>query len=126
MFYVGIGPPVVHTSSTVLYASGIGSEVWQDQLPLVMEHALSPSTVTLPISPVQSPVVVAHLGFPLVPLVYPHEGDWCAPVAYEIYVVAALDVLNIPTSCHQAPSLEPPLDHLPQTLAVCILVHVAS
>jgi hypothetical protein len=62
----------------------------------------------------------------LVPRVYPREGDWCAPVPYEIYIVAAVDVPNIPTGCHQAPSPEPPLGHLPQTLATCILVHVAS
>ncbi len=116
----------MHQVSVVLDASGIGSEVWQGQLPLVVEHALSPPTVTLPMSPLQSPVAVAHLGHPLVPLVYPREGDWCAHVPYEIYVVAAVDVPNIPTGRHQAPPLEPPLGHLPQTLVACILVHVAS
>jgi hypothetical protein len=45
---------------------------------------------------------------------------------YEKYVVTAVDVPNIPTGCHQAPSPEPPLGHVPQTLAACILVHVAS
>jgi hypothetical protein len=122
--YFGIDPPVVHRISTVLDAFGIGLE--QGQLPLVVEHALSPPTVTLPMSPVQAPVAVEHLGHPLVPLVHPREGDWCAPVPYEIYVVAAVDVPNIPTGCHQAPSPEPPLGHVPQTLATCILVHVAS
>jgi hypothetical protein len=124
--YFGIGPPVVHHVNTVLDASGISLEVWQGQLPLVVEHALSPPTVTLPMSPVQAPVAVAHLGHPLVPLVYPHEGDWCAPVPYEIYGVAVVDVSNIPTGCHQAPSPEPPLGHVSQTLAMCVLVHVAS
>ncbi len=126
MLYFGIGPPVVHRVGNVLDASGIGLEVWQGQLPLVVEHALSSPTVTVPMSPVQTPVAVAHLGHPLVPLVYPCEGYWCALVSYEAYVVAAVDVPNIPTGCHQAPSPEPPLGHVPQTLAVCILVHVAS
>jgi hypothetical protein len=90
--YFGIGPPIVHCVGAVLDASGIGSEVWQGQLLLVVEHALSPPTVTLPMSPVQTPVAVAHLGHPLVPFVYPHEGDWCAPMPFEIYVVAAGDV----------------------------------
>jgi hypothetical protein len=121
-----IGPPIVHRVDAVLDASSVGSEVWQGQLPLVVEHALSPPTVTLPMSPVQAPVAVAHLGHPLVPLVYPHEGDWCAPTPYEIYVVAAVDVPNIPTGHHQALSPEPPLGHVPQTLAACFLVHVAS
>jgi hypothetical protein len=67
------GPPIVHHVSAVLDVSGIGLEVWRGQLPLVVEHALSCPTVTLPMSPVQTPVAVAHLGHPLVPLVYPHE-----------------------------------------------------
>jgi hypothetical protein len=71
--YFGIGPPIVHRIGAALDASGIGLRVWQGQTPLVMEHALSPSTVTLPISPVQSPVAFEHLGHPLVPLVHPHE-----------------------------------------------------
>ncbi len=71
--YFGNGPPDVHRVSAVLDASGVGLEVWQGQSPLVMEHALSPPTVTLPISPVQTPVAVAHLGDPLIPLVYPRE-----------------------------------------------------
>jgi hypothetical protein len=71
--YFGNGLPVVHCVGAFLDASGIRLEVWQGQLPLVMEHALSPPTVTLPMSPVQTPVAVAHLGHPLVPLVYPHE-----------------------------------------------------
>jgi hypothetical protein len=71
--YFGNGPPVVHHIGAVLDAFGIGLEVWQGQPNLVMEHALSPPTVTLPISPVQTPVAVAHLGHPLVPLVYPRE-----------------------------------------------------
>ncbi len=124
--YFGIGPPVVHCVGAALNASGIGLEVWQGQLPLVVEHALSPPTVTLLMSPVQSPVAFAHLGHPLVPLVYPHKGDWCASVPYEIYIAAAVDVPNIPTGHHQAPSPEPPLGHVSQTLAMCILVHVAS
>ena len=66
--YFGNGLPVVHCVGTVLVASGIGLEVWQGQLPLVMEHTLSPPTVTLPMSPVQSPVAVAHLSCPLAPL----------------------------------------------------------
>jgi hypothetical protein len=45
---------------------------------------------------------------------------------YEIYTVTAVDVPNVPTGCHQAPSPEPPLGRVPQTLAACILVHVAS
>ncbi len=126
LFCFGIGPPIVHRIGAVLDASGVGLEVWQGQLSLVVDHALSPPTVTLPMSPVQAPVAVAHLGHPLVPLVYPCEGDWCAPMPYEIYVVAVVDVPNIPTGRHQAPSPEPPLGHLPQTLATCILVHVAS
>ena len=65
--------PVVHCVGTVLDASDVRLEVWQGQLPLVVEHALSPPTVTLPMSPVQFPVSVAHLGHPLVPLVYPRE-----------------------------------------------------
>jgi hypothetical protein len=124
--YFGISPPVVHRIGDVLDASGVGLEVWQGQLPLVVEHTLSSPTVTVPMSPVQTSVAVAHLGHPLVPLVYPCEGDWCALVPYEIHVVAVVDVPNIPTGCHQAPSPEPPLGHVPQTLAVCILVHVAS
>jgi hypothetical protein len=71
--YFGNGPPVVHCLSTVLDACGVGLEVWRGQPPLVVKHALSPPTVTLPISPVQTPVAVAHLGHPLVPLVYPRE-----------------------------------------------------
>jgi hypothetical protein len=71
--YFGNGPPVVHCVCAVLDTSGIGLEVWRGQLPLVVEHALSPPTVTLPMSPVQTPVAVAHLGHPLVPLVYPRE-----------------------------------------------------
>jgi hypothetical protein len=126
LLYFGIGLPVVHRVDAVLDASGIGSEVLQGQLPLVVEHALSPPTVTLPMSSVQAPIAVAHLGHPLVPLVYPRKGERCAPVPYEIYVVAAVDVPNIPTGCHQAPSQEPPLSHVPQTFAACILVHVAS
>jgi hypothetical protein len=43
-----------------------------------------------------------------------------------MYVVTVVDVPNIPTGCHQAPSPEPPLGHVPQTLAECILVLVAS
>jgi hypothetical protein len=68
--YFGNGPPVVNHIGTVLDASGVGSEVWQGKLPLVVEHALFPPTVTLPMFPVQTPVAVAHLGHPLVPLVY--------------------------------------------------------
>jgi hypothetical protein len=102
--YFSNGPPVVRCVGTVCDASGVGSEVWQGQLHLVMEQALSPPTVTLPMSPVQTPAAVAHLGRPLVPLVYSHEGDWCAPLPYEIYVVTAVDVPNNPTGCHQAPS----------------------
>jgi hypothetical protein len=124
--YFGIGPPVLHCVDAVLDASNVSSEVWQGQLPLVVEHALSLPTVTLPMSPVQAPVAVAHLGHPLFPLVYPREGDWCAPLPYEIYLVAAVDVPNILKGCHQALSPEPPLGHVPQTLATCILVHVAS
>ncbi len=75
-------------------------------IPPVLEHALSPPTVTLPMSPVKSPVAVACLSCPQVPGVYPHAGDWCTPVPYEIYIVAAVDVPNIPTGCHQAPSPE--------------------
>ncbi len=71
--YFGNGLPIVHCVGTVLDASGIGLEVWQGQPPLVVEHALSPPTATLLISPVQTPVAVAHLGHPLVPLVYPGE-----------------------------------------------------
>ena len=71
--YFGNGPPIVHHVGTVLDVSGIGSEVWQGESLLVVEHALYPPTVTLPISPVQTPVAVAHLGHPLVPLVYPRE-----------------------------------------------------
>ncbi len=71
--YLGIGPPVVHCVGTVLDASGVGLEVWGGQLPLVMDHTLSAPTVTLPMSSVQTPVAVAHLGPPLVPLVYPPE-----------------------------------------------------
>ncbi len=71
--YFGNGPPVVHHIGTVLDASGVGLEVWQGQLPLVVEHALSSPTVTLPMSPIQIPVAVAHLGHPLVPLIYPRE-----------------------------------------------------
>jgi hypothetical protein len=116
----------VHHLGTVLDASGIESEVWQGQITLVLEHALSPPTVTLPMSPVKSPVAVAHLSRPLVPLVYLHVEDWCAHVPYEIYVVGAVDVPNIAAGHCQAPSPEPPYGHLPQTLAACILVHVAS
>jgi hypothetical protein len=47
-------------------------------------------------------------------------------VPYEIYVVTLVDVPNIPTGHHQAPSPEPPLGLVSQTLAACILVHVAS
>ncbi len=71
--YFGSGLPIVHRVGAVLDASGIGLEVWQSQLPLVVEHTLSPPTDTLPMSPVQTPVAVAHLGHPLVPLVYPGE-----------------------------------------------------
>ena len=71
--YFGNGPPIVHCVGAFLDASGIGLEVWQGQLPHVVEHALSPPTVTLPMSPVQTPIAVAHLGHPLVPLVYPRE-----------------------------------------------------
>ncbi len=71
--YFGNGLPVVHCVGTVLDASDVRLEVWQGQLPLVVEHALSPPTVTLPMSPVQTPVAVAHLGHPLVSRVYPHE-----------------------------------------------------
>ncbi len=124
--YFGIGPPVVHCVDAVLDASGIRSEVWQGQLPLVVEHALSPPTVTLSMSLVQAPVAVTHLGHSLVPLVYPHEGDWGAPVPYEMYFVAVEDVPNIPTGRHQAPSPEQPFDHIPQTFAACILDLVAS
>ncbi len=124
--YFGNGPPIVDRVGAVLDVSGFGLEVWQGQLPLVMEHALFPHTMTLPMSPVQPPVAVAHLGQPLVPLVYPREGDWCSPVPYEIYIVAAVDVPSIPTGRHQAPSPEPPLGHVSQTLARCIPVHVAS
>jgi hypothetical protein len=67
--YFDIGPPIVHCINAVLDASGIRSEVWQGQLPFVVEHALSPPTITLPMSPVQVPVAVAHLGHPLIPLV---------------------------------------------------------
>ena len=77
-------------------------------------------------SPVKSPVAVAHLSHPLVPLVYPYAGDWCTPMPYEIYIVAAVDVPNIPTGSHQAPSPEPPHGQLPQTFAACILIHDAS
>ncbi len=69
----GNGPPVVHHVGAVLDESGVGLEVWGGQFPLVMEHALSPPTVTLPMSPAQTPVAVAHLGHPLVPLVNPRE-----------------------------------------------------
>ncbi len=48
-----------------------------------------------------------------------------APLPCEIYVVTAVDVPNIPTGRHQAPSLEPPLGDVSLTLAACILVHVA-
>jgi hypothetical protein len=68
-----ISPPVVHLVGAVLDVSGARSEVWQGQLLLVVEHALSPPTMTLPMSPVQTPVAVAHLGRPLVPVVYPCE-----------------------------------------------------
>ncbi len=71
--YFGNGLPVVNCVGAFCNVSGVRLEVWQGQLPLVMEHALSPPTVTLPMSPVQTPVAVAHLGHPLVPLVYPHE-----------------------------------------------------
>jgi hypothetical protein len=71
--YFGISPPFLHCVGAVLDASGVELEVWQGKLPLVVEHALSPSTVILPMSPVQTPVAVAHLGHPLVPLVYPRE-----------------------------------------------------
>jgi hypothetical protein len=60
----------MHFVGTVLDASSVGSEVWQGQPPLVVEHALSPPTVTLPISPVQTPVAVEHLGHLLDPLSY--------------------------------------------------------
>jgi hypothetical protein len=73
--YFGFSPPLVHRVDAVLDASGVRLEVWQGQLPIVVEHALSPSTVTLPMSPAQALVAVAHLGHPLVPLVYPREGD---------------------------------------------------
>jgi hypothetical protein len=75
-------------------------------------------------SPLKSPVAVACLSCPQVPLVYSRAGDWCTPMPYEIYIVAVVDVPNIPTGCHQAPSPEPPHGCLPQTLAMCILVHV--
>ncbi len=71
--YFGIGLPIVHYVGTVLDVSSIRSEVWQGQLPLVVEHALSAPTVTLPMSPVQTFVAVAHLGPPLVPFLYPRE-----------------------------------------------------
>ncbi len=71
--YFGNSPPIVYRVGTILDVSGIGSEVWQVQLPLVTEHTLSPPTMTLPMSPVQTPVAVAHLGHPLVLLVYPRE-----------------------------------------------------
>ncbi len=100
--------------------------MWQGQLLLVLEHALSPPTVTLVMSPAQTPVAVAHLGPPLGPVVYPRAGDWCAPLPYEVYIVTVVDVPNILTGHHQAPFLEPPLGHVPHTLAACILVHVAS
>jgi hypothetical protein len=77
-------------------------------------------------SPVKSPVDVACLDCPQVPLVYTHAGDWCTPVPYETYIIAVVDVPNIPTGHHQAPSPEPPHGQLPQTIAVCILVHVVS
>ncbi len=54
LLYFGNGPLVVHQDGAVLDASGVGLEVWQGQLPLVVEHALSPPTVTLPMSPVQT------------------------------------------------------------------------
>ena len=69
--YFSNGLPVVHHVGAVLDASGVRSEVWQGQLPFAIKHALSPPTVTLPMSSVQTPVAVAHLGHPLVPLVYP-------------------------------------------------------
>ena len=71
--YFGNGLPVVHCVATFLDASCFRLEVWQGQLPLVVEHALSSPTVTLPMSPIQIPVAVAHLGHPLVPLIYPRE-----------------------------------------------------
>ncbi len=86
----------MHHIGAVLDDSSVESKVWQGQPPLVMEHALSPPTVTLPMSPVQSPVAVSHLSFPLVPLVHPSVGDWCDPVPYEIYIVAAVDVPTSP------------------------------
>ena len=33
-----IGPPIVHHVDAVLDASGVGLEVWQGRLPLVVEH----------------------------------------------------------------------------------------
>jgi hypothetical protein len=71
--YFGNGPPVVHRVGAVLDASGVGSRVWQGQPLLVVEHELSSPTMNLLISPLHSPVAVAHLGHPLVPLVYPRE-----------------------------------------------------
>jgi hypothetical protein len=67
-------------------------------------------------SPVKSPLAVARLVCPQVPLVYPSAGD----------NVAAIDALDIPTGHHQAPSPEPPHGQIPQTFAACIHVHVAS
>jgi hypothetical protein len=116
----------VHHVSAVLDASGVGSKVWQVQLPFVLEHAQLYPTVPIPMSPVKFSVAVAHLSCPLVSLVYPRAGDWCAPVPYEIYVIAVVDVPNIPTGHRQTPSPEPPHGHLPQTPVVRILVHVAS
>ncbi len=125
MIYFGIDPPVVHHVGAVLDESGVGSEVWQNQLPPILEHALLPPTMTLSMSPVIFHVAFAQLSPPQVPLIYPRAGGWCAPVSYEI-CVAAVDVPNIPTGHHLAPSPEPPYGHLPQTLAACIRFHVAS
>ncbi len=98
--YFGNSPPVVYRVGTILDVSGIGSEVWQGQLPLVTEHALSP--------------------------LYIHVSEIGVPPCHMRYVVTAVDVPNIPTGRHWAPSPEPPLGHVSQTLATCILVHVAS
>jgi hypothetical protein len=42
--YFGNGLPVVHRVGAVLDAPSIRLEVWRGQLPLVVEHALSPPT----------------------------------------------------------------------------------
>jgi hypothetical protein len=44
----------------------------------------------------------------------------------EIYNVAAEDAPVVPTYHHQVSSPEPPHFLIPQTFAVCLLVHVAS